>query len=173
MFGQARAVSDTVVIIGLTWSSGAPQLRVRRNGAASQLVDLAGFSLRYTAGSDSARRCIGHKPFRDTSKPWEDCDRTPLHDGRTCDRCAASDATFASQLHHAHNRAQGELDAAVVKHLKQPNELYLAAFRDGSVKVGTSTAPRLRTRLTEQGAWRARVVGTAPTALPCVPSRIG
>ena len=154
-------MADVEVITGLTWASGAPQIRLRRNGAASVLVDLAGHTMQYTTGPDAPRSCIGHKPFRDTSVAWEDCDRPPLHDGRTCDRCAASDATFASQLHHAHTRAQGELDAAVVKHLQQPNELYLAAFRDGSVKVGTSTAPRLRTRLIEQGAWLARVVGTA------------
>ena len=159
--GNAQEVADVEVITGLTWATGEPQLRVRRDGRPAELVALAGYAVRYTTGPEQPRMCIGHKPFRDTTVAWEDCDRPPLHDGRTCDRCAASDATFASQLHHAHTRAQGELDAAVVKHLKQPNELYLAAFRDGSVKVGTSTAPRLRTRLIEQGAWLARVVGTA------------
>ncbi len=93
--------------------------------------------------------------------PWADCDNAPLPDGRTCDRCAASDATFASQLHHAHTRGRAELDRAVLEHLDKANELYLAVFRDGSIKVGTSTAPRLQTRLTEQGAWMARVVATA------------
>jgi hypothetical protein len=158
---QARNVSDSLVITGLTWASGGPEVRLRRNAAASVLEPLGTFCARYTAGPDSTRWCIGHKPFRDSGVAWEDCDRTPLHDGRTCDRCAASDATFASQLHHAHNKAPGELDAAVLKHLQQPNELYLACFRDGSIKVGTSTEHRLQTRLTEQGAWKARVVASA------------
>jgi len=122
------------------------------------MVPLEGFGLNYFVGPETPRRCLGHKPFRDSTRAWVDCDAEPLHDGRLCDRCAASDATFASQLHHAHSKAPGELDPAVRRHLEQPNKLYLAAFRDGSIKVGTSTAPRLVERLHEQGAWVARVV---------------
>ncbi len=144
----------------MVWNNGSPKLRLRRNGRASELLALSGLALQYSTGPDAPRRCIGHKPFRQRGVAWEDCDRPPLHDGRTCDRCAASDATFASQLHHAHNRGAGELDAAVRSHLEQPNNLYLATFRDGSIKVGTSTAPRLQTRLEEQGAWVAQVVAT-------------
>ncbi|MFT7474399.1 MAG: hypothetical protein ACI81L_001324 [Verrucomicrobiales bacterium] len=160
---QTRLVEpgDTVVITGLTWTTGRPQVRLRRNGAPSSLYPLDHLALRYSAGRDSTRWCIGHKPFRDSGVPWTDCDRPPLHHGRTCDRCAASDATFASQLHHAHNKGHSELDSAVRTHLEQPNSLYLAAFRDGSIKVGTSTAARLPTRLEEQGAWAAQVVAAA------------
>lgn len=155
-------MADDVLITGISWSEGRPRLRVRRPPSApSELVDLAGFTLNYRVDRDTPRRCLGHKPFRDSSRPWVDCDGRPLHDGRLCDRCAASDATFASQLHHAHAKAPGELDGAVRRHLEQPNKLYLAAFRDGSVKVGTSTAARLPERLLEQGAWTARVVADA------------
>lgn len=148
-----------VVLIRLEWTQGRPRLRVRRPpSAASALVDLTGFALNYCVDGETTRRCLGHKPFRDRSQTWVDCDNEPLHEGRLCDRCAASDATFASQLHHAHSKAPGELDGAVRRHLEQPNKLYLAAFRDGSVKVGTSTANRLEERLDEQGAWIARVV---------------
>jgi hypothetical protein len=153
--------AETVVLTGMTWAGGSPALRVRRNGAPSVLEPLAGFALQYSTGPEAVRHCVGHKPFRDTSTPWMDCDRLPLHDGRTCDRCAASNATFASQLHHAHNKGASELDSAVRAHLDQPNHLYLAAFRDGSIKVGTSTAPRLSTRLDEQGAWTANIVADA------------
>lgn len=125
------------------------------------MLDVAGFALNYCVVGETPRRCLGHKPFRDRTRAWADCDNEPLHDGRLCDRCAASDATFASQLHHAHSKAPGELDPAVRRHLEQPNKLYLAAFRDGSVKVGTSTAPRLVERLNEQGAWIARVIADA------------
>ena len=65
---------------------------------------------------------------------------------------------MASQLHHAHTLGTGEIDPAIRLHLDNPNVTYLAAFRDGSVKVGTSRATRLETRLLEQGAWTARVV---------------
>ncbi len=127
-------------------------------------VPVAGFTLSFAAGS-AQKRCIGHKPFRSSSVGWVDCDKTPLHDGHKCDRCAANDATFASQLHHAHTRGTGELDASIQTHLAQENHLYLAAFRDGSIKVGTSTSARLETRLAEQGAWRAAIVATATNGI--------
>lgn len=149
--------TPSLVITGMTWTDGEPFVRVRRDGSASTLERLIGLTLSYTTGPEAKRHCIGHKPFRDSSVSWVDCDRTPLHEGRVCDRCAASDATFASQLHHAHTRGGSELDPAVRQHLEKPNHLYLAAFRDGSVKVGTSTAPRLQTRLIEQGAWVAHI----------------
>ncbi len=153
--------TGSLVVTGLTWAGGSPQLRIRQNGQPSVLEPLIGLRLQYSTGPGAKRHCIGHKPFRDATTTWMDCDNTPLHDGRTCDRCAASDATFASQLHHAHTKGRGELDAAVKTHLEQPNHLYLAAFRDGSVKIGTSTAPRLETRLIEQGAWIAQIVAHA------------
>ncbi len=133
---------------------------MRIGRAASTHLPVEGFELGYSF-STATPRCIGHKPFRDTSASWVDCDKAPLHEGQKCDRCAANDATFASQLHHAHIRGTGELDASVQTHLAQENHLYLAAFRDGSIKVGTSTSHRLHTRLSEQGAWRATVVASA------------
>ena len=77
---------------------------------------------------------------------------------RTCERCTIVEATFASNLHHAHTRNRNELDASIRTHLEQPNRLYLASFRDGSIKVGTSTSGRSVERFLEQGAWRARWV---------------
>jgi len=156
-------MTDThaLVLTGMSWSDGSPRLRVRQPpDAESTLVPVSGFGLNYQLGADPTRACVGHKPFRDGGASWFDCNNPPLHDGRKCDRCAAVDATFASQLHHAHNKARGELEGSVLRHLEQPNSLYLACFRDGSIKVGTSTAPRLTIRLAEQGAWLARVVAS-------------
>jgi len=144
------------------WSDGEPYIRVRRNGCGSELLSTRGLALSYAIGGDGpTRRCVGHKPLRDPDTPWIDCDNSPLPGSRTCDRCTAVDATFASQLHHAHTRGSGEIDIAVRTHLEKPNVSYLAAFRDGSVKIGTSTAPRLEVRLQEQGAWIARIVANA------------
>ncbi len=53
------------------------------------------------------------------------------------------------------------LDPAVRDHLSQTNLLYIAGFRDGSIKVGTTTESRTQQRLAEQGAWRARLVARA------------
>ncbi len=161
---NAIALGDRVSVSGVSWHGGVPTVRARRNGAASIFVPLLGLTLQYAA--DSARRtCIGHKPFRDSSASWVDCDNAPLRQGHKCDRCTANDATFASQLHHAHTRGAGELDASVQAHLKQENHLYLAGFRDGSIKVGTSTSTRLNTRLAEQGAWQAEVVATTTNGI--------
>ena len=154
-------LGDALRMSSLVWSDGSPQLRVRRNGEPSSLVPIEDVRLQYSVDPSTASRCVGHKPFRDPTTPWVDCDHPPLPQSRTCDRCTAVNATFASQLHHAHTLGSGEIDAAVRAHLDKPNVAYLAGFRDGSVKIGTSTAPRLETRLREQGAWAARVVANA------------
>ena len=151
----------TIMVSGVVWSDATPHVRVRRDGGQSVLEPLVDFEANYMANHDTPRMCLGHKPFRDPKAGWQDCDNVPLHDGKLCDRCAAHDATFASQLHHAHNKAAGELDAAMVRHLNQPNEMYLAAFDDGSIKVGTSTKHRIDTRLLEQGAAQARIVAAS------------
>jgi len=152
---------DSTQLIAMHWLDGKPNLRLRRNSEASVVVALPEIALRYSASKSTLRRCIGHQPFRDRSVAWVDCDREPLAGSLTCDRCTAVNATFASQLHHAHNKGRSELDAAVLAHLDQPNHAYLAAFRDGSIKVGTSTKSRHQTRLDEQGAWVAQVVANA------------
>ncbi len=148
-------------VIKTVWVDDAPGARVRLDGAASTIVPLHELTLSYSLNATVERRCVGHKPFRDTASTWVDCNKVPLPQSLTCDRCTANDATFASQLHHAHHRGRGEIDPAVNAHLEQPNVLYLAAFRDGSIKVGTSTKGRLHTRLAEQGAWRAVVTANA------------
>lgn len=147
-------------ILALTWADDGPHLRVRDVGAgASRLVPVAGFDLNYRADpSNDPRACLGHVPFRSDRGGYSDCAAPPVAGARRCDRCTMLEATFASNLHHAHTRGRSELDPAVVAHLAQPNHLYLAAFRDGSMKVGTSTAARLDRRLAEQGAWAARIV---------------
>ena len=43
-------------------------------------------------------------------------------------------------------------------YLSHPHRLYLAAFRDGSIKVGTTRGSSGHTRLIEQGAWLAAYV---------------
>ena len=133
-------------------------MRVRDDGAASStLVPAAGLRLNYRIEGEPRRRCVGHVPFRGATD-YHDCLRPPQDGSRTCERCGIVEATFASNLHHAHTRGSAELDPAIVDHLQQPNRLYLAAFRDGSIKVGTSTLGRTQKRLEEQGAWMARLV---------------
>lgn len=132
-------------------------IRLRDDDATeSQVVPADTVRLNYRVDGEPLRRCVGHKPFRSGSGDYVDCRRDPEPGKRVCERCAIVEATFAANLHHAHTRASAELDPSIREHLKQPNRLYLAAFRDGTIKVGTSTATRASARLAEQGAWMAR-----------------
>ena len=149
------------VLTGLSWADSTPQVRIRDDEApASTLRPVVGLRLRYRTSPDAARLCVGHTPFRKSDVDHVDCAAAPLPGGRKCDRCAVVDSTFASNLHHAHTKDRADIDPAIAEHLRQPNRLYIAAFRDGSLKVGTTTEKRREKRLTEQGAWRAMFVAT-------------
>ncbi len=123
-----------------------------------------GLELMYRVIPGAPLHCLGsvrgHSSARDHSSIEADgaC-RNPVQRGsKRCVPCSINDALHASSLHHAHNRDRIEIDPEVRRHLAQPNDLYLAAFRDGSIKVGTSSAWRTEERLTEQGAWLALIV---------------
>ncbi len=162
-----------LVVLGLEWGDDECWIRIRRPGPAgdrggpgdpvapSQLVPAIGLTLNYRVGQDPTRHCIGHRSPRRNGGSYVDCRNRPQANERTCVSCAVADAEFASDLHHAHTRDRAEMDLAVIDHLEQVNVLYLAAFRDGSIKVGTSTDHRRTRRLLEQGAWRAVAVATA------------
>ena len=150
------------VLLGMSWVEFMPQLRIRDDDAsASTLRPAVGVRLQYRTSPDADRLCVGHSPFRKRDVDHVDCDAAPLPGGRKCDRCSVVDSTFASNLHHAHTKDRADIDPAIAEHLRQPNWLYVAGFRDGSLKVGTTTATRREKRLTEQGAWRAIFVATA------------
>lgn len=152
-----------MIVLSASWADATPQVRVRSaDEATSHLEPLVGLRLGYRTSKDARRHCVGHVPFRKGSASHVDCANRPRPGQRTCANCAAAEATFASNLHHAHNRDRSGMDSAVVAHLDQPNLLYLAAFRDGSVKVGTTTEARRDKRLSEQGAWRALLVARTP-----------
>lgn len=150
------------LIIGVDWSDAAPRVRLRDGDAGtSRLQPLVGLRLNYNASPDSLRCCVGHTPFRRAEVAYVDCAKPPESGARKCRQCSIVDATFASNLHHAHTKDRADIDPAVAEHLRQPNLLYLAAFRDGSIKVGTTTQKRRDKRLREQGAWRAVVLARA------------
>lgn len=152
-------MTDTRVLLGVSWNDSTPYLRLRDDDeTVSQLIPAAGVELNYQLESSARRLCLGHVPFRSDRGAYHDCRRVPEAGKRRCERCSIVEATFASNLHHAHTKGTAELDPSVRDHLQQPNRLYLAAFRDGSVKVGTTTLPRTQKRLEEQGAWMARQV---------------
>lgn len=153
---------STIVILGVTWADGEPRVRLRDADAdVSRLEPLVGLTLNYRTDADTKRWCLGRTPFRKADAAHTDCLNRPEPGGRLCTQCSISDATFAANLHHAHTRDRAGIDPAIAEHLRQPNLLYLAAFRDGSLKVGTTTVARGTKRLAEQGAWRALLVARA------------
>lgn len=156
---SSDVTSERRLLLGVVWRDHVPHLRTRTEGqSASELVPVEDWHLSYRIDGEPRRNCVGHVPFRDGRNEYFDCTKAPRDGSRTCERCAIVEATFASNLHHAHHKGSAEIDASVRKHLEQPNRLYIAAFRDGSIKIGTSTLGRAEKRLEEQGAWVARFV---------------
>lgn len=156
--------SGPLTILGLTWSTGQPMVRLRSGDDPSSLYPITGMRLSYRVDVDGLRRCIGHSGPRSRDEP-DDCENRPEAGSKTCPSCSIKDARFAGSLHHAHLREESTTDPEMAAHLAQPNRIYLAAFRDGSVKVGTSTLKRTDVRLAEQGAWMARIVADTPNGV--------
>jgi hypothetical protein len=152
----------SLTIVDVRWTHSGPQARVFRGDApVSELVALVGQRLAYRTGREVRRRCVGRSSVSSQGTTHVDCDAAPEPGQRTCTRCAIAESTFAANLHHAHTRERADIAPEFLAHLAKENVLYVAAFRDGSIKVGTSTAERADLRLAEQGAWRARIVARA------------
>ena len=64
-------------------------------------------------------------------------------------------------MHQSHKLGRGAVDGRIAGHLDQPHRLYVAIFRDGSLKVGTTAGDAGGHRLVEQGAWLACYVARA------------
>lgn len=153
------AIGTDRVILGLHWSDAQPYLRIRDLGdPRSRVEPLQDARLEFRVVSDRPRFCLG-RSSGPTGDVYE-CANRPTSVNRRCTPCSIAQAAFASNLHHAHTKQVGR-DPEFSAHLLQPNVLYVAGFRDGSLKVGTSTAGRTLTRFCEQGAWRAVVCADA------------
>lgn len=148
---QVESISRRV-ILGVAWSDGEPVLTDRHLPSPSQVVPARGRQLAYRIPNPTQRHCLG------SISQSSDCPNPVQGGSKRCPPCSINDALHASSLHHAHNRDRIEINPEVRRHLAQPNELYLAGFRDGSIKIGTSSAWRTEERLTEQGAWIALIV---------------
>ncbi len=158
---DTRDDDEILLIVGYSWASGSPEIRTRGLRSRSSLSPAVGFTVNYQVGPEARWHCPGRVPFRARQSDYVDCFGVPQARSKTCVNCAVAEATLAGSLHHAHTRDPEELDEDVAAHLLQPNHLYLAAFRDGSIKVGTSSARRLEKRWLEQGAWMAVAVADA------------
>jgi hypothetical protein len=142
------------VILGTEWVASEPFALIKDGvEEIARRVPIAGFRFSYRARPDMARVCLGHRLEEGDAV----CGKPVQTGTKTCRPCAIESALFASDLHHAHTR---QPSGTLADHLDQPNVLYLAGFGDGSIKVGTSVAHRVETRLLEQGARSARIVAS-------------
>lgn len=155
-------MADIRVLLELNWSGDSPTIRIRDDEAkTSTHIPLIGLGLNYRVAAESKAHCLGHRAFGAEGAVYIDCSRGPKPKAKKCVRCSISDAAFASNIHHAHKKDRSGIDRFYAAHLAKTNFLYLAGFRDGSIKIGTSTALRRETRLLEQGAWIAHIVAKA------------
>ncbi len=149
-------------MLELNWAGPAPNMRVRDDDNRSSIhVPLIGMRLNYRLAAQPRRSCLGHRAFGGDGVVYIDCTRASVPGSKKCVRCSVHDVAFAANVHHGHTKDRRDIDQKFAKHLEQPNRLYLAGFRDGSIKVGTSTKHRSHQRLAEQGAWIARFVAEA------------
>ena len=145
-------------ILGITWDEGVPCGRILNFSTDTvQEINLTNYQLSYRISEPISRICLGYHPMSEKEQEHSACSKN-LEKGRKCEPCIKSDQIFAAGLHHAHTRDRGSLSAEILDHLQRPNYLYIAVFGDGSIKVGTSTARRIQTRLLEQGAFFASII---------------
>ncbi len=150
---------NTWQILGVSWAGDVPSLltRVDQN-RTSELVSLLGRKLSYRVRP--RRVCLGHITYGESGPAYVDCHNDPGPAPR-CERCAAVENVLAASMHQAHKLGRAYVDRRHTAHLDNPHRLYLAAFPDGSLKVGTSVGSSGGVRLIEQGAWLARYVAIA------------
>ncbi len=108
----------------------------------------------------SSRLCCGwydveHEGRHVVCEGWRSSDRGQ------CPACSRREG-FAG-AHHAHEAAT--LPPRIRVYLGQPHLVYVAAFADGSRKVGTVAESRLSSRVSEQGPVAAAYVARSPDGI--------
>jgi len=150
--------NQTESLLGISWEDELPFGRILNLTTDTiQRINLTNYQLSYRITEPANRICLGYRPGTGNPEEHSTCTKIP-EKGRKCEPCTRKDQIFAAGLHHAHTRDRGSLSAEILNHLEQPNYLYVAIFGDGSIKVGTSTARRIGTRLLEQGAFLASII---------------
>ncbi|MFI8569152.1 DUF2797 domain-containing protein [Rhodococcus sp. NPDC078407] len=122
--------------------------------------ELVGSTLGFRAlGASGDRYCTGRTAFRADGPPrYVPCPgRERAVSSGQCETCAGKDSfRFVHTVHRS-----GLVSRDLEKHVMQPHWLYLAAFANGTFKIGTAADTRKWGRLAEQGAICARYVAHA------------
>lgn len=142
-------LKEGTVILSVEWKQQVAYLRILEDGDV-KLIELKGVQMGFD-DSSSTGLCIG----RMTSKGvYDPCREPVVPKKKKCKKCLGIEARNVG-VHHVHTKGLGSVSKKVQTKLDQMHCLYLAGFRDGTIKVGTSVGHRLNDRLAEQGAWQA------------------
>ena len=151
-------INNPFYLTAVSWQSEEPFLRIQaQRDNSTTFVKAQNLFLRFRVMANQPRRCIGRIKRTEEGSSHQECDSVPTS-GRYCAKCQTAENVNAANMHHAHRRGRAEIDKTMKAYLSHPHRLYLAAFRDGSIKVGTTRGSSGNTRLIEQGAWLATYV---------------
>ncbi|HAA66555.1 MAG TPA: hypothetical protein DCY36_07275 [Acidimicrobiaceae bacterium] len=155
---QFLAESDVFYITGISWNANQPFFRVQSNSShTSELFPATATEMRFRVASGEPRICIGRVARTKSGPAFKQC-WSPATKAKRCDPCQKIENITAANMHQAHRMRRHQVDSEMVKYLSCPHRLYLAIFRDGSSKVGTTRGNTSDNRLLEQGAWLANYI---------------
>lgn len=153
--------NETVYVVGVSWRENLSYLNVVLGDQKERLfVPAAGLPMSFKVDQQKARRCLGYTQRSHDDIMYMACKNVPEL-GRLCASCNKSDRIQSANLHQAHRRHMALMEPSIKQYLEHPHRLYLAIFRDGSIKVGTTRGANGGQRLIEQGAWFAHYVAIA------------
>jgi hypothetical protein len=153
--------SETVYVVGVSWRENFSYLNVVLGDQTERhYVPAAGLHMSFKVDQQKARRCLGYAQRSHEDITYVACKNVPEL-GRLCASCNKSDKIQSANLHQAHRRDMALMEPKIKQYLEHPHRLYLAIFRDGSTKVGTTRGANGGQRLIEQGAWFAHYVALA------------
>ena len=142
-------------LAAVQWQDQKPSLEFRFQGTEPPEFKGANeLELRFRIAAEGKRRCIGTVERSKDGTISVPCD-LPAKGLRLCERCQTKDNIAAANMHQAHRRGRESINKSMAEYLTHPHRLYLAIFRDGSLKVGTTRGSSGGNRLVEQGAWYA------------------
>ena len=143
-------------LAAVQWKNQKPSLEFRFQGTEPPEFKGANeLELRFRIVAEGKRRCIGTVERSKDGTISVPCD-LPAKGLRLCERCQTKDNIVAANMHQAHRRGRESINKSMAEYLTHPHRLYLAIFRDGSLKVGTTRGSSGGNRLVEQGAWYAK-----------------
>ena len=142
-------------LTAINWHAEEPFLQFQVQGdQLSQSTSANELELRFRVAAGRERQCVGTVDRSKDGSTRVQCD-SPAASARQCDRCQTKENIAAANMHQAHRRGRDAIGKAMAAYLTHPHRLYVAIFRDGATKVGTTRGLSGGNRLVEQGAWFA------------------